>query len=81
MSIKQIESESANDQLKSVRNNIRTGKWTKGENKPYLVMKFKLTVIGKLVLRGTRIMPETLRNTTLKIAHEWHPGIVVMKKL
>lgn len=82
MSIKQIESESANDQLKSVRNNIRTGKWTKGENKPYLVVKNELTVIGKLVLRGTRIiMPETLRNTTLKIAHEGHPGIVVMNRL
>lgn len=83
MSIKQIESESANDQvLKSVRNSIRTGKWTKGENKPYLVVKNELTVIGKLVLRGTIIiMPETLRNTTLKIAHEGHPGIVVMKRL
>lgn len=82
MSIKQIESESANDQvLKSVRNSIRTGKWTKGENKPYLVVKNELKVIGKLVFRGTRIiMPETLRNTTLKIAHEGHPGIVVMKR-
>ena len=37
--------------------------------------------IGKLVQRGTRIvMPETLRNTTLKIAHEGHPAIVLMKR-
>lgn len=25
-------------------------------------------------------MPETLRNTTSKIAHEGHPGIVLMKR-
>lgn len=67
--------------LKRVRANVRTGKWTKGEDKAFQIVKDELSVIGKLVLRGTRIvMPETLRNTTLKIAHEGHPGIVLMKR-
>lgn len=44
MSIKQSESESANDQ------NIQTGKWTKGKHKLYLIVKNELTVIRKLVL-------------------------------
>ncbi|XP_062570105.1 uncharacterized protein K02A2.6-like [Saccostrea cucullata] len=82
MSVKQIEAESASDQvLKSVRNCIRTGTWPKGENKAHMIVKNELSVIGKLVLRGTRIvMPQTIRNTALKIAHEGHPGIVVMKR-
>lgn len=67
--------------LKRVRASVRTGKWTKGEDKAFQIVKDELSVVGKLVLRGTRIvMPETLRNTTLKIAHECHPGIVLMKR-
>ncbi|XP_062579420.1 uncharacterized protein K02A2.6-like [Saccostrea cucullata] len=80
MSIKQIETESASDQvLKSVRNSIRKRTWPKGENKAYMIVKNELSVIGKLVRRGI-VMPQTLQNTTLKIAHEGHPGIMVMKR-
>ena len=51
------------------------------ENKQYIPVRFELNAIGKLVLRGTRIViPESLRDRILKVAHEGHPGIVNMKK-
>ena len=41
----------------------------------------ELYTIGFLVLRGTRILiPESLRETVLEIAHWGHPGIVCMKR-
>lgn len=40
----------------------------------------ELSVIGKLVLRGTRIIiPSSLRDQLLHLAHEGHPRIVSMK--
>ena len=52
------------------------------ENKQYLPVRFELSAIGKLVLRGTRIVvPESLRGQILKVAHEGYPGIVNMKKI
>ena len=81
MSVKETEHESAIDPvLKRVHASVLTGKWTKGEDKSFQIVKDELSVVGKLVLRGIRIvMSETLRSTTLKIAHEGHPGIVLMK--
>ena len=43
-------------------------------------MKKELCVIGKVVLRGTRIViPQSLRQQVLAIAHEGHVGIVATK--
>ena len=40
----------------------------------------ELCAIGKLVLRGTRIVvPTILREHVLELAHEGHPGIVSIK--
>ena len=56
--------------------------WDTVENKQYLQVRFELSAIGKLVLRGTRIIiPQTLCDRILSIAHEGHPGIVYMKKI
>lgn len=50
------------------------------ENKRYLLARNELSVIGKLVLRGTRIIiPSSLRDQLLHLAHEGHPRIVSMK--
>ena len=44
-------------------------------------MRGELSAIGKLVLRGTRIViPKHLRTQVLKLAHEGHPGIVALKQ-
>ncbi len=40
-------------------------------------LPIELSVIGQLVLRGTRIvLPQSLRARALKLAHEGHLGIV-----
>lgn len=44
------------------------------------MVRSELSVIGKLVLRGTRIIvPSSLRERLLNLAHEGHSGIVLMK--
>ena len=49
--------------------------------KSYLGVKNELCVIGKFVLRGTRIViPQNLRKEVLALAHEGHQGIVKVKR-
>ena len=51
------------------------------ESGRHLMVRSELSVIGKLVLRGTRIIvPSSLRERVLNLAHEGHPGIVLMKR-
>lgn len=82
LSTRQIERESENDnELKDVIQCLKTGRWDKIQNKAYLTVKTELCCIGKLMLRGTRIViPLRLREQILKLAHEGHPGIVAMKR-
>lgn len=64
-----------------MRKYYRENKWNNLQNKRYLLIKNEISVIGKLVLRGTTIIiPESLRGKVLQIAHEGHPGIVTMKR-
>ena len=82
LSTQEIERASAIDkELSSVRECIQKGRWERLENKRYLMVRSELSVIGKLVLRGTRIIvPSSLRGKVLNFAHEGHPGIVLMKR-
>ena len=46
----------------------------------YLSVRNELCVLGKLVMRGTRIViPQSLRSEVLRLAHEGDQGIVKMK--
>ena len=78
------ETESASEkdpELQSVRECLLSGKWHDIEFKEYLPMRSELCAIGKLLLRGTRIVvPKELRSHVLELAHEGHPGIVAMKQ-
>ena len=78
----EIESASEKDpELQSVRECLLSGRWYDIEFKGYLPMRSELCAIGKLVLRGTRIiLPKELRSRVLELAHEGHPGIVAMKQ-
>ena len=80
MTAKQIERESADDpDLERVREAIQTGNWL-GCDPGYRNVKGELSVMGQVVLRGTRIvMPFKLRAETLRLAHEGHQGIVKTK--
>ena len=70
----------ADKELSNVTKCVQTEMWHKLENKRYLLVRNELSFIEKLVLRGTRIIiPSSLRNQVLHLAHEGHPGIVPMK--
>ena len=67
---REIERASEHDaELKSVRECLLNGKWNVLEFKGYLPVRGELSAIGKLVLRGTRI-----------VVPKGHPGIVAMKQ-
>ena len=78
LSTREIERASAVDkELSNVRECIHKEQWQKLENNRYLMVRSKLSVIWKLVLRGTRIViPSSLRERVLRLAHDGHPGIV-----
>ena len=82
LTTREIERASEHDpELKSVRECLLNGKWNVLEFKEYLPVRGELSAIGKLVLRGTRIViPKQLRCQVLELAHEGHPGIVAMKQ-
>ena len=81
MTAKEVERESENDpELCSVKHYIQSGYWSQCKMPHYLSVKNELFVLGKLVMRGTRIViPQSLRSEVLRLAHEGHQGIVKMK--
>ena len=82
MNLKDIEKASREDEVfENVKTCIMTSDWSKLKYKGYLMVKDELCAVGDIILRGTRIViPETLRAHVLKLGHEGHPGIVVMKQ-
>lgn len=62
---------------------ITTNHWPKTDMiRPYLSVKTELTVVDNLILRGSRIViPASLQQSTLRLAHEGHQGIVKTKQL
>ena len=81
LSPQEVELESGNDtELSVIREFIQTGNWDKCKLPNYVAVKNELCVLGKLVLRGTRIViPQSLRHRVIELAHEGHQGIVKTK--
>ncbi|XP_022797622.1 uncharacterized protein K02A2.6-like [Stylophora pistillata] len=64
-----------------LREYIKDGNWKGDQHKQYVRVCGELCVIGKLILRGTRIViPSKLRPRVLNLAHEGHPGIVSIEQ-
>ena len=78
---RQVEEASRQDPiLQSVREAVKTGDWNQLHGTPYKALREELWVLGYLVIRGNRIvMPESLWNQTIKLAHEGHQGMVRTK--
>jgi hypothetical protein len=78
---KQIEDESSRDDtLSLVRRAIETEDWKPLKGTLYKAIKDELWTAGKLLMRGKRIvMPQSLWQQTLKLAHEGHQGVVRTK--
>ena len=82
MATREIEEASSEDrEFVELRQHIKEGNWKGDRHKQYIPVCGELCVIGKLILRGTRIViPSKLRPRVLSLAHERHPGIVSMKQ-
>ena len=79
--IQEIEEASAEDEeIAMLRKCVQTNDWAVGEP-AFKAVRNELTVLGKLVLRGTRlVIPMKLRKQVLDLAHEGHQGIVKTKQ-
>lgn len=68
------------DEILAVKNGLTTNHWNE-KAKPFKVFETELCFAGDVLLRGNRIVvPEKLRARIIELAHEGHPGIVVMKR-
>lgn len=79
--IKEMEKESGDDEeLTQIRQCIQNNEWNSSPP-AYKAVRTELCVVGKLVLRGVRIVvPRKLRRRVLDLAHEGHQGMVKSKQ-
>ena len=79
--IQEIEEASAeDDEITMLRKCVQTNDWD-GVEPVFKAVRNELTVLGKLVLRGTRlVIPKKLCKQVLDLAHEGHQGIVKTKQ-
>ena len=79
--IREIERESEMDaELSLVRDCVAEEDWNKLPTE-YKAFRKELSVLGKLVLRGTRlVIPSKLRKRVIELAHEGHQGVVKTKQ-
>lgn len=82
LKISEIIEESKKDQnIQYAIEKINGESWTATDKNIYYVYRLELSVFGSMLLRGNRIVvPETLTQQVLKLAHEGHPGESVMKR-
>ena len=76
MFVQEVEEESWFDpEISQLRESITTGEW--GNAPPqYKAVRSELSILGKLVLRGTRLLaPATLLDKVIGLAHEGHRGL------
>ena len=80
MTTREIERASGEDEeLTEVYRCWKTGDWSTAPS-PYRLLRDEITVVGRLVMRGMRIVvPASLLKRVLELAHEGHQGIVKTK--
>lgn len=68
------------DELQAVSQSLKTGTWEPA-SKAFQPFAMELSQVGHAILKGTRlVIPKPLRQHTLELAHEGHPGITKMKQ-
>ena len=77
----EIEKASAEDvELTLIKGCVRTGDWSECNVPAYLHVKDELCTYGQLLLHGSRlVIPRSLQQLVLELAHEGHQGIVKTK--
>ena len=84
ITLAEIQQATNNDQtMKGLRASIRLNQWDNDIVKPYKSVKYELTVTSEnIILRGTRIViPESLQQKAIELAHESHQGLAKTKAL
>ena len=78
VTVKEVKDASREDpMICELRQCIETDNWSDISDKRFLYVKNELCVIGVCVLRGSRlVIPSSLRERVVDIAHEGHMGIV-----
>lgn len=67
-------------EIRAVKDSIYTGVWN-DITKAFKIFETELCFAGNILLRSNRIvMPTKLRERTIELAHEGHPGITVMER-
>ena len=81
MKLKLIETETKNDpMLRKVESCILSDDFSSLKSTPYWYVKTELWLYGHVIMRGDRVViPQGLRQSVLKLAHEGHQGIVRTK--
>lgn len=68
------------EEIQAVKESLKNGKWTE-KSSLFKAFEIEICFAGNILLRGTRIViPQRLREQTLQLAHEGHPGMTVMKR-
>lgn len=68
------------DEIQAVKLAITNDQWTE-KAKAFKLFANELCFARNILLRGTRIViPQSLREQTMQLAHEGHPGMTVMKR-
>ena len=84
MTLTEIQEATNNNQtMKGLRASIRLNQWDNDIVKPYKSVKDELTVTSEnIILRGTTIViPESLQQKAIDLAHESHQGLAKTKAL
>lgn len=81
ISLDEIEEQSKNDEsFKCVKKAIFQNDWS-DVCSSFKTFATELCFSGEILLRGTRIVvPQSLQNQIMELAHEGHPGMSVMKR-
>ena len=75
-----IQNAKEDPEFQMIKHALKSGNWSKELNL-YKLIQSELCISGELILRGHRlIIPEKLQLKTLALAHEGHPGQVLMKR-
>lgn len=81
MTYEEVSAASMSDpEIERLKRSIRTSEWEKDLRK-YELSQNELGVVEDIVVRGPRIiLPRSLQEKALRLAHEGHIGIVGMKR-
>lgn len=76
-----VEATEKDEELQAVKRAVMEETWTSELVKPFAAFRNELSFVNGLIMRGSKlVIPSSLRNRMLVLAHEGHPGQTIMKR-